>query len=667
VNPRLFTPGRIVALTLIALVVCGLGYLRFGPSDSIAVPDGAKAGDLTLESCTYATEDGGYPADCGTLVVPENRNDPQSRLIALPVTRIKAKSNAPAEPIFRLEGGPGKTNMNFTMASRYVQDHDVVLVGYRGADGSSVLDCPEVVSALKHSVNFGSEKSYRAYGDGFRACAQRLQEAGVDLAGYNVVQRADDVESARKALGYDRINLVSESAGTRYAMIYAWRYPTNVHRSVMIGVNPPGNFLWKTKTTDEQIARYAKYCSKDADCSKRTDDLAAVMRQTDIPKRWGFLPIKDGNVRTATFYGLTETTSDAAPISGPMSIGSWLSAADGDASGFWFQSLLADLAFPKSFVWGEMAAMAQADDRAADRYYASGDRLAATDFIWGEGQLNEAWPSSPENGLYDTVRTSNVDTLLIGGELDFATPPQVATKELLPSLPNGKQIVLPGFGHSTSFWTQQPEAGTRLIEAYLASGKVDDSLYKPQAVDFTPEVSQTALGKGFAATMIALPVLAFLSLLWMAVRVRRRGGYGRKASMALRSVYPIVLGLAGWLGGVLLVITTMPGTPLDNQLLAMLSIGLPVGLGIFLAWFHGDRPSQANGIGLAAALGGGLVGALLGFHATLDLAALLTAIGGAIVSANLTLILFDLAQAHAARERAASSAAPLEPASPAGA
>ena len=49
-QPRLFTAGRIVALTLIALVVCGLGYLRFAPSDSIAVPDGAKAGDLTLES-----------------------------------------------------------------------------------------------------------------------------------------------------------------------------------------------------------------------------------------------------------------------------------------------------------------------------------------------------------------------------------------------------------------------------------------------------------------------------------------------------------------------------------------------------------------------------------------------------------------------------------------
>ena len=34
--------------------------------------------------------------------------------------------------------------MNFPDASRFAGNHDVVLVGYRGVDGSSRLDCPEV-------------------------------------------------------------------------------------------------------------------------------------------------------------------------------------------------------------------------------------------------------------------------------------------------------------------------------------------------------------------------------------------------------------------------------------------------------------------------------------------------------------------------------------------
>src|SRR5438874_13656132 len=148
--PRLFTRARIVALALIALVVLGLAYLRFHPSaGAVSVPSGAHAGQLKLHSCHYATESGSYRADCGTLVVPESRHKARSRLIALPVTRIRARSAQPGVPIFRLEGGPGLTNMKFSKASRFGDNHDVVLVGYRGVDGSVRLDCPEVESALK--------------------------------------------------------------------------------------------------------------------------------------------------------------------------------------------------------------------------------------------------------------------------------------------------------------------------------------------------------------------------------------------------------------------------------------------------------------------------------------------------------------------------------------
>ena len=91
------------------------------------------------------------------------------------------------------------------------------------------------------------------------------------------IHRVDDLEAARVALGYDRIDLLSESAGTRTAMIYAWRYPQSIHRSVMIGVNPPGNFLWNPAVTDQQIHRYAALCAGDPSCSGRTGDLAATL------------------------------------------------------------------------------------------------------------------------------------------------------------------------------------------------------------------------------------------------------------------------------------------------------------------------------------------------------------------------------------------------------
>src|SRR6266536_914033 len=303
-----------------------------------------------------------------------------------------------------------------------------------------------------------------------------------------------------------------------------------------------------------------------------------------------------------------ESSSEAAPLSAPITLSTLLSADHGDASGFWFQSLLADFAFPTSFVWGQMAAAGRADADTAKRHFSSGAHRSdsilgdpGTRFIWGGGELADAWPANASENQYDRVRTSKVNTLLIGGALDLATPPQIATKELLPYLPNGHQVVLAGIGHTTSFWAEQPKAGSHLINTFFGSGRIDRSLYKPTSVDFTPDVTQTALGKGIAGAMVGLALLTVLSLLAMAWRAHKRGRFGRKAGATLRSLYPIVLGLGGWFLGVMIVITTMPGVPLDDELLAALSVGSPIGLGIYLAWLNPDWSAKTKTTGFAAA------------------------------------------------------------------
>jgi pimeloyl-ACP methyl ester carboxylesterase len=665
--------ARITGLLLIAILALGLAYLKAASAgDKVSVPAGAKAGQLSLHPCQYGTEQGRYAADCGTLVVPENRAQPGSRLIALPVTRIKARSDHPGAPVFRLEGGPGISNMHFKKANRLADNHDVVLVGYRGVDGSVRLDCPEVSSALKHSAEFLGQKSFRASARAFRDCAARLQQDGVDLGGYTLPQQVDDLEAARRALGYGPINLVSESVGTRLAMIYAWRYPRSIHRSVMIAVNPPGHFLWDPKATDELIGRYSRLCAQDASCSKRTDDLAASMRNTaaHMPDRFWGLPIAAGNAKIASFYGLMESTSESAPLSAPMTIDSWISAANGDASGFWFLSLMAKMAFPDAFVWGEVAAVSRADTWAADRYFAKGPHRkdsilgnAGTEFHFGGGGWTHAFPPAPDAGEYSKVQDSNVETLLVNGTLDFATPAKFGIQELLPHLRNGHKVVVAELGHSGTFWTYEPKASTRLLNTFFDTGKVDTSLYTPAKIDFTPDVSHTGLGKGFAATMLGLPVVVILSLLLMWRRVRRRGRFGRKSSVLLRSLYTLVLGLGGWFAGVVIAQLAFPEVALDDVLLAVLSMGLPIGLGIYLAWVNRDLSAGARTIGFWAAISGALAGAWLGFNATTGLMAVITTIVGAALGANLTVLALDISSGRPARYRSAETIAKesLEP------
>jgi pimeloyl-ACP methyl ester carboxylesterase len=667
-RPRVFTWARIAALLVTIVLLTGLTYLGVSSSpETVSVPQGAHAGQLTMHPCTYATENGGYRADCGTLVVPENRADHRSRLIALPVIRILARSSHPLAPIFHLNGGPGITNMTFPQANRLAAQHDVVMVGYRGVDGSSVLNCPEVTAALENTRDYLAKASLTAYSKAFASCSQRLERSGVDLAGYTLEEQADDIEAARVALGYKRIDLLSESAGTRLAMIYSWMYPKNVDRSVMVGVNPPGNFIYSGAEIDQGIERYSALCAKQPACRARTGNLAASMQHTaaHMPSRWLFLPIRPGNVLVGTFLGLTDATAVLSPLGGPITLDSWISAAQGDPSGFWLLSLMANISLPQSFVWGEFASIGMADAHPVDRYFSSGaDRGSIIgnplgDFLWGAGGLAHAWPANPSENQYNKVQNSSVPTLLIGGTLDFETPAQNATKELLPHLSNGHQVILSGLGHSEDFWYYEPKASTQLLTTFYATGQVDTSRYTPNAVSFTTPQSQTAIAKDLLGAMIGFAALAALWLLWVARRVRKRGAAGRKTSVVTRTIVPLVLGLGGWLGAALVVLTLWPSLSLTSELLGILAPSVPIALGLYLAWTHRDWDRATKSRGLLAATAGALLGGWLGFTATSGLFAIVTTTIGAAAAGNLALIAVSLFREWSAR--AAMATTPPQP------
>ena len=369
-----------------------------------------------------------------------------------------------------------------------------------------------------------------------------------------------------------------------------------------------------------------------------------------------------GNARVASVYGLMEATSAAAPISAPMTIDTWLSRG---GAGFWLQSVMARLTLPDSFVWGEMAAIGRADANFAKRYFAGPrDRgsiigNAGTDFLWAGGKLADAWPATPDENEYDRVRTSRIPTLVVDGAFDIATPPENATRELMPFLPNGHQVLLPGLGHTTDVWNEETAASTRLLNAYFDRGRVDTSLYaKGKRIDFQPGATQSTIGIALLAALLGLAGVAALALVWLPWRSHRRGRFGHKSSVVLRSLLPILLGLGGWFAGVIVVLVAFPTVPLDNAVLGIASVGIPVGLGIYWAWTRSDRTHRASTAGFAGSVGGALVGAWLGFNATTGLFALVTAILGAIAFANLAVLSLDIRRDLAAVDEPATEPVP---------
>jgi hypothetical protein len=314
-----------------------------------------------------------------------------------------------------------------------------------------------------------------------------------------------------------------------------------------------------------------------------------------------------------------------------------------------------------------MAAVSRADTWASDRYFAKGPRRMdsilgnpATEFLFAQGGLMHAFPPAPDSSEYSVVRDSNVPTLLVNGTLDFATPAKFGVEELLPHLRNGHKVLLSELGHSDTFWSYEPKASSRLLNTFFDTGKVDASLYTPAKVDFTPDVSQTGLGKGIAGTLFGLPGVVLLSLLLLRRRSRKRGRFGRTASVLLRSLYTLVLGLGGWFGGVVVEQFAFPAVPLDDVRLAVVSIGVPIGLGIYLAWVDRDLRARARTAGFLAAAATALVGAGLGFQAGSGLLAVFTTIIGAALAANLAVLTLDISRGRQARDRVTVAKETLE-------
>jgi hypothetical protein len=384
-----------------------------------------------------------------------------------------------------------------------------------------------------------------------------------------------------------------------------------------------------------------------------------------MPSRWYFLPIKPGNVRVGTFLGLTDETAVNAPLTGPNTLDSWISAAHGDPSGLWFLSLLSGLTLPQSFTWGEFASIGMADAQPVEHYFSSGaDRGSIignplAEFLWGAGGLAHAWPANPGENQYTSVPNSNVPSLLIGGTLDFETPAQNATKELLPHLRNGHQVILSGLGHEEDFWYYEPKAGTQLLTSFYATGRVDTSRYTPNRVSFATSSTQAAIAKDLLAAMIGFAALAALSLLWVARRVRKHGAAGRKTSVATRTIVLLVLGLGGWFGAALVVLTLWPALSLSSELLGILAPSVPIALGLYLAWTHRDWDRATKSLGLLAAIAGALLGGWLGFTAVSGLFAIVTTTIGAAAGGNLALIAVSLFRERSAR--AAMATTPPQP------
>ena len=486
------------------------------------VPEGTQAGELIdLEPCTYKAGKTEYTADCGTLIVPENWDKADSRLIALPVVRIPAKGPNPAEPVFYLNGGPGAPNLVWARPEWLLKDHDVVMVGYRGVEGTVTLSCPDVNRLVKAHIgkDLFSEQARAKYAVAVKGCAVTLQEAGVDLSGYTIPGVVEDMEAARTAFGYEKIHLFSESYGTRIAQIYAYMHPDSLSRLVLIGVNTPGHFIWDRVAFDKMIEHISELCVQDAACSNQTSDFARTMYDVnrDMPAHWLLFNIDPDTVR----YGAHVMFFSSQTM--PMAFDAYLAAGEGNPSGLAMMNLVMTI-MSSDPMYGDMFSKGGSVD--LEKYHgiksiSLGDSIMGaplSEFVW---PLATEWPIELIPQDLREFQETDVEMLLVNGTVDFSTPP-TALEEAKPYFHKAQIVLLQEFSHTDDVFTIQPKAFERLITSYYDTGVADNSLYVYEPLSFEPGMSVTMMARLLVTAMIVLPALFILGVALVVRRIRQR-------------------------------------------------------------------------------------------------------------------------------------------------
>ena len=176
----------------------------------------------------------------GYLEVPENRMNPNSQLIQLPVYIFKSRNPKPKnDPIIYTVGGPGSSTMPSAAYMKYYQyldDRDFILFEQRGtAYAQPHLDCPEWAEAVYQSnlPQTTNQASDSLMAQATRACRDRLLKQNIDLNAYHTNASAADIADLVKVLGIKQYNLLSLSYSTKIAQVMLRDYPKGIRSVVM--------------------------------------------------------------------------------------------------------------------------------------------------------------------------------------------------------------------------------------------------------------------------------------------------------------------------------------------------------------------------------------------------------------------------------------------------
>ncbi|MBN1483467.1 MAG: alpha/beta fold hydrolase [Chloroflexia bacterium] len=233
----------------------------------------------------------GPEVECGDLIVPEDRSQPDGPQIRLHVAIFKCSGPDPQpDPVVHLVGGPGGSLLDDADAylSRggydILRTRDYIMFNQRGTHyAEPFLECPGRTAFQWELAAEGltlEERNQREV-EFLLDCQDNLLAQGINLSAYNSAESAADVNDLRIALGYEQINLYGVSYGSRLALTTMRDYPEGIRSTIIDAVLPPQANLNQDIALNVYRSLNAVFedCAADAACSQNYPDLEATFYQ----------------------------------------------------------------------------------------------------------------------------------------------------------------------------------------------------------------------------------------------------------------------------------------------------------------------------------------------------------------------------------------------------
>lgn len=433
-----------------------------------------------------------------TFEVPENRNDPDSRLISLSFVRLATRSDNPANPIVYLAGGPGGSGTGAMKGRRWKlfdslrNIADVIIFDQRGTGLSSPL--PRCVSGLSIHEDSATTRDYyvKQHQRAAEQCVAFWEKEGVDLYGYTTWESAADIEELRKVLGVDKVSLLGISYGTHLALATLKRYPDRIDRLLLASAEGLDQTVKLPSRTDAYLDRLQQAIDKDPEAKAAYPDirklLGSVLEQVEENPR-SMLVDDDPEFRHTfgkfemqriTSYMLSDPGLAASVLEG------YLDASKGNFS--WFRNYLDWYVRDNTISFDGMALAMDLASGISDQRLEQVNEEARTALL-GDAvnfpmpHLRNLLPDLDLGKEYRRPVESGHPILFISGTLDGRTYPE-AHEALAKNHKNSSTVTIENAGHNLFF--SHPEL-PGIIREFFEGETIKSTVLEADLPSFVPD------------------------------------------------------------------------------------------------------------------------------------------------------------------------------------